>query len=101
MTETVTPPQTPRAAEDVTEEGVRASVELNGAVVLRGQERRVSASKRAGSASTSDAENALAERAQELHSAVIAELARRRDAAGLEPADSVPAKKGKKAKKKA
>lgn len=90
MTETVTPSQMRRAAEDVTEEGARASVELNGAVVLRGQERGVSASRRAATDSTDSGDSEVAARARRLHSAVVAELERRRDAAGLEPADSVP-----------
>jgi 1-acyl-sn-glycerol-3-phosphate acyltransferase len=89
MTETVTPPRPSSTDDDVTDEGSRASVELGGAVVIRPRERRDRVRRRhAGEGVADDA--ALAARVQDLHHAVVAELERRRDAAGLEPADSVP-----------
>ena len=90
MTETVTPPLRRRADAGVTDEGARASVELNGAVVLRPQERRRTAGARAGRNDRPHSDPDLGARVRKLRAAVVAELERRRDAAGLEPADSVP-----------
>jgi 1-acyl-sn-glycerol-3-phosphate acyltransferase len=88
MTETVTPPHKHRADAGVTEEGARASVELNGAVVLRPRDRRRRDEARV--TGTTRADTALSARVEALHRGVVAELERRRDTAGLEPADSVP-----------
>ncbi len=72
---------------DVTEEGKRATLSLNGAIVLR--------PARAGTAprpASNDrgAGTDLRDRLVELHAATVGELHRRRDAAGLDAADSVP-----------
>ncbi|HET9050637.1 MAG TPA: lysophospholipid acyltransferase family protein [Candidatus Dormibacteraeota bacterium] len=73
MTETVTPRRAVPAGDDA---GPRSGIELNGAVVLRPHHER-----RSGADVTA--------RVQALHAAVVAEIERRRDAAQLEPADSV------------
>jgi 1-acyl-sn-glycerol-3-phosphate acyltransferase len=90
MTETVTPPRTPTGADDDDRgEPARDDVELTGAVVVRPQDRQGEPALEDAD-DTDDPDGALTERVQSLHLAVIAELERRRDAAGLEPADSVP-----------
>jgi 1-acyl-sn-glycerol-3-phosphate acyltransferase len=90
MTETVTPPRPPTGADDVGEDDTRESMELNGAAVLRPQRRRRAVPSPERAEGAGEPGTALTTRVQSLHHAVVAELERRRDAAGLEPADSVP-----------
>ena len=74
-----------REAGEVTDEGSDASVALNGAVVLRPQR----AIKHPRNTDASPAQS-LRDRIEALRVATVTELERRREGAGLEPADSVP-----------
>ena len=82
MTGTATPPTT-RATGGGATAGGGPTLELNGAAVLRGRSTRTRTPRAEESVE-------LEAGARDLHAAVVAELDRRRDAAGLEPADSLP-----------
>lgn len=79
--------RSPRGRE-VTEEGARARRSLNGAVMIRSP--RPSSPGGDGRRRTARGGPTLEERVERLRTATVAELERRREGAGLEPADSLP-----------
>jgi 1-acyl-sn-glycerol-3-phosphate acyltransferase len=92
MTDATTRPISIKVEGDATADGERATLTLNGAAVPR--ERRLTKRSEAAAPSSGRRRRTpqpeLRDRVASLHEAVTIELERRRDSAGLEPADSVP-----------